>query len=368
MNISPERLEKTFLKLIRVDGVSRKEKKVKEFIYNDLHDYVLTIHEDNAGELIDGNCGNLFMKIRGNDQSRGTIILSAHMDTIQSTKNLKPIIANGKICSDGTTILGADNRLGVALISEVVKSLYDNNSKFGNIEILFSVAEEIGLQGIKNFDFLQIKGQRALVLDSGNMPVGTVVNKAPSALRFRVKITGQAAHAGIAPETGINAITIASRAIVKINQGKISPDTTVNIGLIKGGQATNIVPDLVFIDGEIRSYNQDNIEYQIETIKSIFANEAEYAGGLFDIEQNMDYEFFCVDPASKLIDVARKTAGDIFNLLPSFGGSDANIFNKNAIDAIVLGIGSWQPHTKEEYVNIDEISKTAQWIYDIITF
>jgi len=367
VNISPERLEQTFLKLVRVDGVSRKEKKVKNFISNDLHDYVLTIHEDNAGELIDGNCGNLFMKVRGNDRSRDTIILSAHMDTIQPTKNLKPIVGNGKITSDGSTILGADNRLGIALISEVIKSLCDNEAKFGNIEIVFSVAEEIGLLGIKQFDFSKVKGKYALVLDSGNMPVGAVVNKAPSALRFNLKITGQAAHTGIAPENGINAISIASRAIAKIDQGKISPDTTVNIGTIKGGQATNIVPDSVIVGGEIRSYNQKDIESQITNIKSIFSSEASSAGGLFSIEQNLDYEFFYVEPNSKIIELAERSANDIFNLQDSFGGSDANVFNKNGIEAVVLGIGSWEPHTKEEYVNIDEICKSAQWIYDIIT-
>ena len=367
MNISPERLEQTFLKLVRVDGVSRNEKKVKEFITNDLHDYVLTIHEDNAGELINGNCGNLFMKIRGNDLSRDTIILSAHMDTIQSTKKLKPVVGNGKITSDGSTILGADNRLGVALISEVVKSLNDNNAKFGNIEILFSVSEEIGLLGIKQFDFSKVKGKYALVLDSGNMPVGVVVNKAPSALRFSAKITGQAAHAGIAPENGINAISIASRAIAKIKQGKISPSTTVNIGTINGGQATNIVPDLVSVGGEIRSYKPKDIEIQLENVKSIFSKEAANAGGLFSIDQNLDYEFFCVDPDSKIIKMAERAVNDIFDLRDSFGGSDANVFNRNGIESVILGIGSWEPHTKEEYVNIDEMSKTAQWIYDIVT-
>jgi len=366
MKISSERLVSTFLRLVKIDGTSRCEKEVKNFIHDYLKDYVLTIHEDNSGELVYGNCGNLFMKIRGTDQAVPPIILSAHMDTISPTKNLEPVCLNGKISSDGNTILGADNRLGIAIICEVIRSLQENKEKFGNIEVVFSICEEIGLLGIKCFDFTQLKGKYAYVLDSGNTVAGTVINQSPSAVRFNIDVTGRAAHAGIAPESGINAISIASKAISKISQGKVNPETTVNIGFIEGGKATNIVPENTTIKGEIRSYNDLNIDKQWEKIQSVFQKQAAIDNGRVEFTCQKDYQAFSINPDSEIIRFAQLASSTPVSIQSSFGGSDANVFNQNGIPAVVLGTGSWQPHTPEEYVIIEEISRAAQWVYDIL--
>ncbi len=366
MKISPERLVSTFLQLVKIDGTSRCEKEVKNFIFDHFKDYVLTIHEDNSGDLVYGNCGNLIMKIRGTNQSVPTVILSAHMDTISSTKNLEPICSNGKITSDGNTILGADNRLGVAIICEVLRSLQENKEKFGNIEVVFSICEEIGLLGIKCFDFSQLKGKYAYVLDSGNTTEGTLINQSPSAMRFSIDVIGKAAHAGIAPENGINAISIASKAITKIPQGKINPETTLNIGFIEGGKATNIVPENVTIKGEIRSYHDRNIDKQWSKIQSVFSKQTEVDNGRVEFTGQKDYQGFYIEPDSEIIRFAQTASSQPLVIQSSFGGSDANVFNQNGIPAVVLGTGSWEPHTNDEYVLVEEISRAAQWIYDII--
>ncbi|MEW6534692.1 MAG: M20/M25/M40 family metallo-hydrolase [Candidatus Auribacterota bacterium] len=366
MKISPQRLTETFLELVKIDGVSRNEKAVKEYLCNDLKDYVLTIHEDTAYDNVDGNSGNLFMKVRGSEKSAPTIILSAHMDTINPTKGMEPIVTDTKIMSDGSTILGADNRLGVAIICEVIKSLQDNNERFGNIEIVFSICEEIGLLGIKNFDFNQLKGKNAYVLDAGNLSVGTIINQAPSAVRFTIEVKGRAAHAGIAPEKGLNAIVIAAKALARIRQGRLNDHCTLNIGSIHGGTATNIVPDNVSMRGEIRSYYQKEIDTIWTEVQTVFRDEVVSAGGEVFFKTEQDYDTYLINEDRSIIQYAKQAFSGKLSVVPCFGGSDANIFNKNGIDAVVISVGNWEPHTNEEFVIIDEMISAAQWVYDII--
>lgn len=366
MNISPVRLQQTFIDLIHIDGIPRNEKHVRDFLCNYMKDFVLTIHEDTAYDAVNGNAGNLIMKVRGNERSAPPVILSAHMDTIKSTKNVQPIVAEGKIVSDGSTILGADNRQGLAIICEVVRSLQENNERYGDIEIVFSICEEIGLLGIKHFDFSQLHGKIAYVLDAGNAPVGTVINKAPSAIRFTIDVMGRPAHAGIAPEKGLNAISLAAKAIAHIKQGRLNAHCTLNIGTIEGGKATNIVPDHVLMRGEIRSYLQDEVELRWNEIQQIFKQEVTMAGGEVAFHSQQDYAYYHIPDEAAVIQYAKTAWKKSLMIESSFGGSDANVFNKNGIDAVVLATGTWEPHTHEEYVNIDEMNQAAQWVYDIV--
>ncbi len=366
MSVSTERLISLFTDLAKIDGISRNEKKVKEFIVSNFNDFVDSIYEDGSADKLNSNTGNLLIKVKGSDPDIPGVILSAHMDTISSTKFLNPIISDNKITSDGKTILGADNRLGIAIIFEVVRSLRENNARFGDIEIVLSVCEEIGLMGIKSFDFSLLKNKIAYVLDAGNAKVGTVINKAPSSLCFDIHILGVAAHAGIAPEKGINAIEMAAKGISKIPQGKIDKNTTLNIGVINGGDATNIVPDKVDVKGEIRSYVDKNVEKRWGRIQKVINHEVAKLSGTVEFDFKQDYKSFYIKPNSKILKIANDAFPSGVLLESSFGASDANIFNQNNIPSVVLGVGVWDPHTKDEYVVIDEIIQATQWIYDIV--
>lgn len=366
MNISKVRVLATFLDLIKIDGQSYNERAVCDYLHIYLGKYADEIIEDDAGDAIGANCGNLFMRIRGNCASAPTVILSAHMDTVQSTNGIKPIRSEGVIRTDGTTILGADNRLGLALICEAVRSLKENNEQFGDVELVISICEEVGLLGAKQFDFSRLQGKIAYVLDSGNNPVFTLINKSPSAIRFDIDVIGKSAHSGIAPERGINAIAAAAAAIARIDQGRINDNTTVNIGCIEGGKASNIVPDRVHVKGETRSYTTEDISKQWDIIRTAFQEEASRRGAALDLTYTEDYHHFCVDETAPIIGQARQTADTTFTIQSSFGGSDANVFNLNGIEAVVLGTGQWEPHTHEEYVRIDEVGQSAQWVYDIV--
>ncbi|MDX9702709.1 MAG: M20/M25/M40 family metallo-hydrolase [Candidatus Auribacterota bacterium] len=366
MRISQDRVLATFIELIQIDGESFKERPVCDYLKSYFQPYAEIIVEDNAGEKIGANCGNLFIRVKGTDTSAPAVVLSAHMDTIKSTAGIKPIVGNGLVRSDGTTILGADNRLGIALICEAVRSLVENHESYGDIEILFSICEEVGLLGVKNFDFSMLKGKYAYVLDSGNNPVYTLINKAPSAIRFEYEVMGKSAHSGIAPEKGINAIAAAASAVSRIDQGRVNENTTVNIGVIQGGKACNIIPDNVFLKGETRSYRSEDISIQWERIRSVFSEEATKLGATVKSTFNEDYHSFYIEESSPIITHAQNTADNTFTIQSSFGGSDGNVFNRHGIEAVVLGTGQWEPHTNEEYVRIDEMARSSQWIYDIV--
>ena len=216
MQVSADRILNTFLELVKIDGVSFNERALCDYLKSYFEPYADEMIEDNTGAAIGANSGNLLIRIKGTDQSAPPVILSAHMDTVKPTTGINPIIADGLIRTDGTTILGADNRLGVALICEAVQSLIEHKEQYGDIEILFSTCEEVGLLGAKQFDFSLLRGKYAYVLDSGNNPVFTLINQSPSAIRFEIEVTGKSAHSGIAPEKGINAIAAAAAAISRV--------------------------------------------------------------------------------------------------------------------------------------------------------
>ncbi|MCP5463197.1 MAG: M20/M25/M40 family metallo-hydrolase [bacterium] len=366
MKISRDRFLETFLELVSIDGAPRNEKNVNAYIRHVLNDYVTSIEEDTAGDILQGNSGNLLITLKGTDPSLPPIILSAHMDTVSSTCGIVPTVAGDRITSGGATILGADDRLGIAIICEVVRSLKENQERYGDVEIVFSICEEIGLCGAKEFDYSRLTGKAVFVLDSGDTDVGTVICKSPTGIRYDAEIHGKAAHAGIAPETGVNAIEIAAKAIARIEQGRLSPTMTANIGKIEGGSAFNVVPDIVRLNGEVRSYIDNDAHKYIQNVKSIFHEEAVKKGGSASIVVYDNFTAFDVSPESLVIELCRKAFKGKIILESAFGGSDANVFNQKGFPAVVLGIGARKLHSCDEYVVIDEIVSAAEWIYNIV--
>ena len=349
-----------------MDAVSFNERVVCDYLKSFFQPFAHEIIEDNTGEKIGANSGNLLIRIKGSCPTMSPVILSAHMDTVKSTAGINPIVGDGLVRSDGNTILGADNRLGIALICEAVESLIEKKEQYGDIEILFSICEEVGLLGVKEFDFSLLRGQKAYVLDSGNNPVFTLINQSPSAIRFDIEVTGKSAHSGIAPEKGINAIAAAAAAISRVEQGRVNPNTTVNIGLIEGGKACNIVSDYVCVKGETRSYTAQDIKEEWNKILRVFQEETSKRGAKVSCRASEDYHFFNIAESAQIIAHAKEVADNSFSIQSSFGGSDANVFNSQGIEAVVLGTGQWEPHTHDEYVSIDEMARSAQWVYDIV--
>jgi tripeptide aminopeptidase len=290
------------------------------------------------------------------------------MDTVVSNSGLQ-IVFDGKILkSDGRTILGADDKAGVAAMCELARELSGDKIPHGPIEFLFSVAEEPGLLGLKHLDFSLLKGKTAFVLDS-HAAVGSVVTSAPSAVRMTATVHGKAAHAGVEPEKGINSIAIASAAIAKMRLGRIDDETTANIGIINGGTATNIVPEKTVVKGEARSFSEKELARQVAHMEAQFALSATKFGGRTEVESEHDFTTFAVaseDPMVQLaLDAARKI-GRKTSIQKSGGGSDANVLNEHGIRSVILGMGYKGPHTEKEAIPVTSLFAATEWILEIV--
>lgn len=354
--INPGRLIETFIELIQINSPSFCENEIAAWLIERLIALGLTVDSQNYGESF-----NLTGRKAGTVQGIEPIILSCHMDTVEPTKGLKLIREGGIIKSDGRTILGADDKSGIAEILEALHVLKEQGLPHGDIEVVFTSAEERGLVGAKNLDFGSLKSRIALVLDCSGS-IGRVVLAAPTHDSYVMRITGRAAHAGIEPERGTSAIKAAARIISEVPDGRIDPNTTANIGIIRGGTATNIVPKEVAIEGEIRSHDADSLEKTKNAIFDTARRLAKKNQVKLQIEENRQYHGFHISEADEFVLLIKKVCEDL-SITPEFivygGGSDANIFNSHGIKSLVISSGMQMPHTTDEFIKEEDLSKAA---------
>lgn len=364
-NFNENEIVSLFISLAKIEGLSKNEGDVSRFIKEFISKLNLQAFEDGANQIDGGNSGNLICEINGG----GDFVLLSHMDTARSTKNLSPIIQNGILKSDGTTILGADNRAGITAILYALKKSFENGKNLRPFTIVFTICEETTLSGSK---FLKLNEniKMGFVFDS-HLDPGKFIVKSPGALMFKIKIKGKASHAGINPEKGINAIEIASKAISKIKQGRIDEETTLNIGKIYGGEATNVVPEFVILEGEIRSFTSSKVDNLILSIKNIFESEAKGFGGEVELDFKWDFKPYQI---SSEWDVYKRIVNAITEsgLKPeekiSFGGSDANSLNEKGIHTVNIGIGAKNPHGNDEYILIEHLIQASKIAYQLMNY
>src|SRR5579863_1496274 len=247
-NVNRERLTNLFLELVRIDSLSRHERDVALRLQRELESLGAQCRYDNAGERVRGNTGNLIARIEGNVVGVAPLLICAHMDTVSPGEGVKPIVEGDIIRTDGTTVLGGDDKSGCAIICEVLHQLREQNIPHGPIDAVFTVCEEIGLQGARNLDLSLLRAREGLVFDSDSP--GYLFVRAAGAQGLRFTVRGYEAHAGMAPERGLSAIRIAAEAIAAMRLGRIDDETTANLGTIQGGRAGNIVPNEVVVRGE----------------------------------------------------------------------------------------------------------------------
>lgn len=367
MTVNQSRLVEEFLELVQVDSAPKDERLMADALLTKLKELGFDAYEDDTGSKIGGNAGNVIGFLEG-DPDRPALLFCAHMDRVSPGYGIKPRVEEGTIRSDGTTILAADDVAGVCAIFEGIRAIREKSIPHGRIEVLFTVAEEGGLYGAKNLDITPFKARAGFFLDSSG-PVGTIIVQAPAQKGIKVKIHGKSAHAGVAPEEGINAIVVAANAISSMKLGRIDHETTANIGVISGGSATNIVPDLVEMKGEARSRNSASLEAQ--TAHMVEAIEAACAkfGAKADIEVTDSYSGFHLQPDDFVVQLALKAVNHI-GLEPiqqgTGGGSDANIINAYGIPSVVLGMGYENIHSTAESISIDQLTKAAQLVAAVI--
>ena len=373
VTINSERLAQTFVALVGIDSVSKAEGRLCRELQIRLKALGANTHVDNAGKTIGSDTGNLIARIPGN-LPVAPLLLSAHMDTVEPGRNIQPVLKDGVFTSAGNTILGADDKCGLAIILEALTCIQENGIATGPLEIVFSICEELGLQGVKHLDCDQLTASMGYVLDTRN--TGVLITRAPAANHIHIEVHGQAAHAGAEPEKGISAIALASKAIAGLDLGRIDAQTTCNIGKIHGGMATNIVPDKVKIEGEVRSHDIDQLNTVTDTIinrfQKIVENYPKRKGNdkpalVTDIQR--DFDLLAIDDAHDVVTLAKSAAthiGQTIRCTTSGGGSDANVFAQKGIVAGVLGTGSDKVHTVDERVALADMVSATQLLITII--
>jgi tripeptide aminopeptidase len=374
--VQQDRLVNQFLELVKIEALSKQEKPVAQYLTGVLDTMGIEHYMDDAGDKIGGNCGNLIASIPATDPSYPALLLSAHMDTVGPNKGINPVIDADTIKSDGTTILGADDKSGIAAILECLRVIEEDNIPHGHIDIVFDVAEEIGLLGAKHLDFSSFKAKMAYVMD--HTEVDQIVNRAPSANRMSYEVRGIEKHAGMEPEKGISAIEVASHAIATMKLGRIDHETTANIGTIEGGRATNIVANLVKITAEARSHDDAKLETQSDNMKRAFLDAVEKFKKVVDDKEisptfledrERDFTAQNVPESSPVYQLA-KNAGKRLGLELSpktaGGGTDGNIYNVNGIETVVVGTGMTNCHTVKEYIKIQDLVNCARLLVAIV--
>lgn len=366
--VNNERLLANFIRMAGVASVSGREGAMRDMLMNEFSLLGLSAEEDNAGKALGGDSGNLLVKMPGTID-KPALLLAAHMDTVVPGTDIKPVCGNDNIIrSEGDTILGSDDKAGIAAILEAVQVIKEKGLDHPPLELLFTVSEEQGLLGIKNLDFSRLKARYGFVLDSGGAP-GTIVVQSPCQNEIEYRVKGKSAHAGINPEDGINAIQIMARALAVMPCGRIDSDTTCNFGIIEGGMARNIVAADCRVKGEVRSLNRSKLENLTADLVSIFTAEVTKNGGIAETDVVLLYPETTLNADEDVVSMAVKAAASIgisSRLISTGGGSDASIINGNNIRCANLGIGMSAVHTTEEYIRVEDLLNDARLVLGII--
>lgn len=366
--ISRQRIVDEFSELVAIDSPSFGEKKMAEVLKHKLEQIGFAVTEDEAGSIYGGACGNLYGYLKG-DAPGEPLLFSAHMDTVGPAYGKRAVLhLDDRITSAGDTVLGADDVAGLVSILEAIRSIREEGISHRSIEVIFPIAEEVYAKGSREFDYSIVKSREAYVLDLDGK-VGRAAYMAPSILSFTVVIRGRASHAGFSPEKGIHSIAVAARAISQMKLGRVDDDTTVNIGTIDGGVATNIIPECCSVKGEIRSDHHDRALDCLKEIKKLFLQETEQAGASLDWEEAVNCKAYETKLDSSVAQRYRRACeldGFSAEFVKTFGGSDQNVFASKGIEGLVIANAMNRVHSCDEYTEVEELIKSTRIVKNLM--
>lgn len=374
--INHERLKNLLIELIKIDSLSRREYHVAMRLKRELAELGAAVFIDDAGEKVGGDVGNLIGHFPGSVTGKQPLLLSAHMDTVVPGEGIVPILEGDILRTNGKTVLGGDDKSGVAIICEVLRVMQEDRLPYGDIDVVFTICEEAGLIGAKCLDVNRLKSRTGLVLDSDS--VGFLFTKAPAANRMEYRVHGLEAHAGVCPERGINAIKVAAEGIAQMRLGRIDHETTANIGVVEGGMAVNIVPNQVILKGEARSHSREKLAEQTEHMQRCLEEAAARHSLELDgkrhqarVEAKIENDYDRMDvpdsaPIVQLVHAAARSLNLDVKTGATGGGCDANILNQKGLVVANLGTGMRDIHTVNEWLDLKDLYLSAQMVLEIV--
>lgn len=365
--MNKKRLQDTFFELIQIDSPSRSEAQVAAYCERTLKDLGFSVHFDQSQEVTGSDSGNLIAFLPGTSDNH--LMLSAHMDCVDPCEGVVPVMVEGVIRSAGDTILGADDKAGIAAIFEAVRSIIEEDSPRPSITVLLTTCEELSLVGSGALsESLFAENVPCFVFDADGAP-GTIIIGSPSHYTLGARFIGKAAHAGVEPEEGASAIQMAAAAIEAMQLGRLDEYTTANVGAIEGGREVNVVPDVCIIRGECRSLYEERAEKCRAHMSQSCEDAARRFGGEVKLSWHRDYPSILYqehDPLVRSLVAAAEEAGLEPRFAFSGGGSDANIIKEKGARAITLGIGMVNFHSSDEHITVKDIEETAAFIKAIM--
>ncbi len=351
-----ERMIEQFMEMVRIDSESGEEQAMIAYLADEFKKL-------NADTIIDGY-GNLIAKLPAKGCNiEEPVLLSCHADTVQPGKGIKPQLKDGVIRSDGTTILGADDKAGIAELLEALRIAEIHPP----LEIAISRQEEVGLLGVKNMDYKLLSAKKGFLLDNDTLE--TIVIGGPSYFAIDVEIKGRAAHAGMEPEKGINAIYAAAKAISALRLGRLDEETTANVGVIKGGIIRNGVPDSASFLAECRSLTHDKAQKLADDMVATISKEVESVGATAEIKVDNLCKAVDIPPDSETVKIAKQAlekAGIKAETTFITGFTDASIYNNKGIEVAVVGIGAKLEHSTKEHIYVEDMEKALTMIVEIL--
>lgn len=373
--INKQRMLDHVLELMKIDSESFHEREIAERLKRECEELGGEAQFDDAGDKVDGEVGNLFVRFAGTASDAEPIFLSAHMDTVIPGRGVQPVVKGSRVVTDGSTILGADDKAGCSVIVEAVRALKESGTPHGPIEICFSICEEKGLMGAKLFDTSVCESKFGIVLDSDDPAVATT--RGPAADRMHWTIHGRESHAGVEPEKGISALKIAATAIASVSFGRIDEETTSNIGLLEGAGATNIISKKVDVYGEARSTDAEKLDRETERLSDAFHRAVDNAPTVeidgkthrARLEEKIERDYEALDvpddsPVVTLLTEAADKLGHPIRPDVTGGGCDANVYNARGIECVNLGCGMQDIHTVDEWMDIEQFHRAGAIVFE----
>lgn len=355
--VNSERLLATFLDLVRIDNPSGGEGPIAAYVRGQLEALGLTVAEDAVH--------NLLAHVPGEG---APLLLNAHMDSVAPCHGVRPVVEDGVVRSSGDTVLGADDLAGVAAILEGLRATREQGRPHRAAEIVFTVQEEVGLRGAALFDTRALQAREGVTFDSGG-DFGGITVGAPSQDSLYVVVQGRAAHAGVAPERGVNAIVVAAQALAQMPLGRIDDETTANFGIIKGGAATNIVPEQAELWGEARSHDQDKLVAQVQAMVAAFEEAARARGASVTVDITHKYDAYRLStdlPIVQRVMAELHAMGFEPNPQVSGGGSDVNIFAQRNFQMVNVSVGYREIHSTSEYIAVADLERAAELVQRLL--